>query len=126
MGLMEQATKDIQRILGAKNEFALDLLFEAPTGEVLNTTGHFFDISIGYDQEGNAITGNHAVCHVSMQPFVDSNYPFRRTDGVISMKDHFIQGTYANGSTKNFKALDVWPDDSIGMITIKLDVYAAD
>lgn len=124
MGLMERAKQDVQQILGNKNEFALDLVFFAPTGETFQTVGHFFDRTIQYNIDDSSIAGNTVVVHVSEQPFIDFGYPLRDSNGLISIHNHLVTGTYADGQTKKFKVFSFDPDYSINLITIYLSHYA--
>lgn len=125
MGMMQQAAIDIMGILGnTSSGFALPIKFKAPDGTELETTGHFFNHSLQYDENGQAISGDTAVCHVSETPFMNASYPMRRlSDGVITFKDHIVTATYADGSIKIFSVYDPKPDYSINMITLQLQRY---
>ena len=123
MGIMLRASQDLQTILGNKNEFALDLVFTAETGQVLQTTGLFFDRSIQYSIENSDITGNTVVVHVAIKPFTDAGYPIYDANGLVSVHGHLVLGTYADGTQKQFKVFSFDPDYSLNMATIYLDHY---
>ena len=123
MNLMEQNKLDIQTILGNTNEFALELTFTAPNGTILDTVGQFFDRTAMFDSEGNAISSRHIIIHVSEQPFTDADYPMRRTDGIVTFKDHKVTAKYADGRTINCRVTDTQPDNSINLITLQLEKY---
>lgn len=124
MNLMEIAKRDLENIFNTDIGFSLDLTFTAPTSEQITIKGQFFDRTLVYEMDGAAASGNHAVIHVSEKPFVDAEYPIRNAKNQISFKDHLITANYADGSTRNFKAMDWHPDYSINMITIQLQQYA--
>ena len=50
MNLMEQAQKDINKMLSPTGEFALKLVFKSPDGQILETTGQFFDRNLLYQE----------------------------------------------------------------------------
>lgn len=124
MNLMMQAKQDIERILSATNEFAMNVTFRAPTGETLETTAQFFDRTAVFTSEDQSISSRHIVLHVSEKPFTDAEYPMRIADKTISFNNHIVTATYADGRTETYKVFDTNPDYSINMITIQMQTYA--
>ena len=121
---MQKAKTDIERILSATNEFAMDVTFRAPNGTELQTTAQFFDRTAAFISEEQSISSRHIVLHVSEKPFTDAHYPMRIADQTISFDGHIVTATYADGRIETYKVFDTQPDYSINMITIQMQTYA--
>lgn len=122
MGILDFIKRDARRIVTNVNDFAEETVtFIAPTGEIANVQALHTKHHLGYDlqtaQEINTMKGH--VC-VSEQSLIDLNYPVRDSQGRVSLKNHKVIATDANGVEWTYIVNEFFPNDKVGVISVIL------
>lgn len=128
MGLIEQATKDIQQILSNPDEFGISIKMAAPNGQIANIIGVHPKVHLGVSTEGNVISSKQARATFAERTvkFANSNYPLRNSDGNIDLEGHIFSMADSTGITKDYVVQTWIPDETIGIIVVMLGDYGQD
>lgn len=123
MGLMEQIKEDIESITSDLDGFAVVLVFKSPNGDEATITGLHADVSKGYDENG-PIIGKYTHVSFSEKHLTDLNYPTRNpSNGLLSMNNHLVTVSYAEGHEKQYVVDGLMPDYTINLHTLILSEY---
>lgn len=125
MGLLDNIRRDARRFTSNSADFATALMFTSPgEGSVTVTvnglaTKHHFEI----DSQGNVVASANVHCCVAEQLLTEEDYPVR-VNGKVNLKRHTIAWTDATGEAKSYIIEDWMPDDTLGLIRLRLGALA--
>lgn len=120
MGLLEQATADIERITSNSNEWAAELSFTATNGQTAVINGLHTKHHLAVDTDGNTVNSKNAHASFSEKFLIDVGYPVRNSGGEVSMKNHRVNVKDSTGIVKNYVVIEAYPDETIGLIVLIL------
>ena len=124
MGLIEQAKKDIEQITSNKSEFAVDITFTAPTGDIVTIAGLHKKHHFGFDpMTGAAVNSKTASISFSEKFLTDLDYPIRNSKNEVILAGHIIDVKDSTGELKRYKVSQWFPDETIGLISANLMAY---
>lgn len=123
MSLLNLARRDIKNITGNGRGFATALTFTTPDGQTTATinglaTAHSFVIN----SEGLAVNSKNYHCSFAESLLTAEGYT-TRSNGKVYLKDHKVSWTDATGTEKTYKIEDWMPDDTVGIIPLRLGAY---
>lgn len=121
MNLFNQAIQDAKLL--TNRDFAVPIVFVAPTNETVTINGWTSKHHIGFDTDGNMINSKKAHVTFSESDLTDAGYPFRNTDGEVYMKNHLITVKDSTQTTEQFKVAQWYPDERLGLITLILSEF---
>lgn len=123
MGLFEQAKKDIEQITSNQNEWGVPITFVNKDCESVVITGVHAKHHLGIDTDGNAVNAKKATISFSEKYLIDANYTIRNSANEVDLNGHRIFVKDSTGTTCQYQVQNVFPDETIGLITCTLEDY---
>lgn len=123
MSLIAQAKVDIEQITSNQDDFAVEIKFTAPDNTTATISGLHTKIHLGVNSEGEAVNSRKAHISVSEKFLTDANYPVRNSSGEVSLMNHLVEVKDSTGTSKKYKMMQFFPDETIGLITCILQDY---
>lgn len=123
MGLIDDIKDDIQQITSDLDGFGWPLKFTARTGEIAEVVGLFTKHHMGMDSDGLRKNFKNAHASCSEKLLMDLGYPVRNAARECQMKGDFLEATDSTGQLWEYKILEVYPDETIGLIVFMLGDY---
>jgi len=78
---------------------------------------------ISIDTDGQVANTKNVHITVSEQLLIDESYPTRNVAGEVALKRHRIQYADSTGNQKDYIVREIFPDETVGMITCILGDY---
>lgn len=123
MNLIDQAKADIEQITSNLNEFAVEIIFTSPTEQTATISGLHTKIHLGVDTDGLAVNSKKAHISFSEKFLTDASYPVRNSSGEVNLRNHRVSVKDSTGILKNYTVKEIFPDETIGLITCMLDDF---
>jgi len=123
MNLIDQAKADIEQITSNLNEFAVEIIFTSPTEQTATISGLHTKIHLGVDTDGLAVNSKKAHISFSEKFLTDASYPVRNSSGEVNLRNHRVSVKDSTGNLKNYTVKEIFPDETIGLITCMLDDF---
>lgn len=120
MSILDRAIQDVKRITGNSNEFARVMTFTALDDSTITTKGLHSKHHLNVDGEGNVVSSKTAYVSVSEENM--TGYPLR-TNGEVDLKGHRVSVKDSTGSTFEYRIIDWYPDETVGLIVCILQDY---
>lgn len=125
MGLLDQIKKDIEQITSNKNEWADTITFISPTAQTAVISGIRSKIHLAVDTDGNMVRSQKAHIAFSEKFLTDLNYPVRNAAGEVALNGHKVNVKDSTGIVKNYVVQNVFPDETVGLLSFTLEGYGA-
>ncbi len=128
MNLQEQIIKDVALITSNSGGFNTVVNFTAPNSQTasiycpVNKIGHALNTDLGVIVNTKNAT---VVFSESILLANNPNYPVRDSSGEVAMIGHLISCKDSTGTLCNYCVGENIPDESVGLITLKLKDYEA-
>ena len=123
MNLIDQAKADIEQITSNLNEFAVEIIFTSPTEQTATISGLHTKIHLGVDTDGLAVNSKKSHISFSEKFLIDASYPVRNSSGEVNLRNHRVAVKDSPGNLKNYTVKEIFPDETIGLITCMLDDF---
>lgn len=124
MGLIDQVINDIADITSNKDGFAVDLTFTRPDKSVtVIIPGQHCKHNLNVDTEGNVVSSKKAFMSFSEKVLVATGYVVRNSKQEVDLVNHLLSVKDSSGILKNYIISQIFPDETIGLITCILEDY---
>lgn len=123
MGLIEQARKDIAQITQNGGDFAIDMVFTSPDGDVANVKGLHTRHHLGINDQGLPINSRNVHVSISETALTDAEYPYRNDDNEVYLKNHRVDAADSSGVVRAYKVEQWHQDETVGLIVCILGDY---
>lgn len=123
MGIIEQARKDIAQITQNGNDFAIDLVFTSPEGDVANIKGLHTRHHLGINDQGLPVNSRNVHVSISETAFTDAEYPFRNDQDEVDLKNHRVDAKDSSGITRTYIVNQWHQDETVGLVVCILGDY---
>jgi len=122
MSLIDEIMQDVKNITSDKDEFGVEIVFVAPSGETATIAGLHSKHTLSYDADAQRV--NHKNTHISSSEslLIAANYPVR-INGIVSLIGHKITVKDSTGIAKTQQVSEQFPDETIGLILCYLKDY---
>lgn len=124
MSLLDRAKADIKTITTNKNDFAVDMTFQAPNGGPTKTIqGLHTKHHLGIDQEGNQVNSKTAQLSFCEKVLTDLGYPVRNSENEVDLNKHLISVKDSTDTLVTYVVQAWFPDETLGLIRVTLSDY---
>lgn len=126
MGLLELLKRDANYITTNQVDWAEQVTFIAPTGEIATIkalhTKHHLDYDLQRAQEINTLKAH---VDISEQELTALGYPVRNAAGDVHLKKHKVTASDANGVAWTYIIENWFENDKVGVIVCILGKFVA-
>lgn len=120
MNIMDMIKRDVKNITTAGSEFAVPLLFTAPTGETVTLNGLATKHRLQQDTDGQPVNGKNAHCSFSETALrtASPDYPLRTAGntGEVNLQNHRVRWTDSANRVCDYVITEWYPDETVGLI----------
>lgn len=121
MGQIEQAIKDVQRIMEDDAiGFAVSLTLYDGNGTPFTLKGTHARHHIQIDEEGAPINSLNAHIAVSTETLDAASYTYKNADNRVDMKNRRVIVADSSGTPRNYTVSQWFPDETLGLIVLIL------
>ena len=123
MGLIDQARKDIQRIVSDSKGFGQQITLTSINGFSVTVNGLHKKIWLGVDTEGNVISSKSATITIADNDLVTAGYSYRDSNNEVSLNGHKVSVKDITGLQCNYIVQSWHPDETLGIIVSYLQDF---
>tara|TARA_R110000851_G_scaffold173886_2_gene320158 strand:+ start:23 stop:406 length:384 start_codon:yes stop_codon:yes gene_type:complete len=121
--LLAKARRDVKKFIKSGG-FQEEIFLITPDGlTTLTTSGLAGKHWINFDSDGVPINSKNAHICIDEDVLTLNNYPFRNSDGDVSLKGHKVNVKDSSGTLKNYIIKEWFPDETLGLIVCILGDY---
>jgi hypothetical protein len=120
---LERARNDWKRLVTTGGfEIDINLMPKGQNNEY-SIKGLFSKHHVSLNSEGLQVNGENIRITIIEADLVALGYPYRNNLDKVSMFNHFATFTDSSGLLKTYKIKEVYPDETVGVITCILSNY---
>lgn len=124
MSLEQRARKDMQRITGNTNDFAVPCVVKTPDeASTIDVSGLHTRHWMSFDPDGVAVHTVTASLAVAEQQFIDGGFDVRDANGEVNLKGYLIDAPDSNEVIQHYVLREVFPDENLGLLILIFGEY---
>lgn len=124
--LLNRIRKDSKRYI-SKGGFEENIILESPfSGLSIETNGFVTKHWISFDENGNQVNSKNAHICIDEDDLVLKEYEVRNHNDEIDLNRHIVRVPDSTGKTKDFVIVNVFPDETLGLIVCILGDFNDD
>lgn len=124
MGLLDTIQSDIKDITTNLNDFSRSATFLAPDESTATVGVLHSKHRINVDQDGVPINEKNIHVSVSESALTAVSYPVRNASDEVDFLNHRVTVKDSTNTSVTYKIVEWWPDETIGLITLRCQDYA--
>ena len=105
--------------------FETDITVTPPGGSPVTVQGIAMKHHLSIDTDGANTNSMNAHATIAEKLLIDESYPVRNAEGVVAMYNHLLRYTDSTGVEKEYAIQQVFPDETVGVITFILGNYGS-
>lgn len=125
MSLLDEIRDDVNDIINNEDEFAIAVTIRKDDYTIADVFGTFGKHHTKINGEGMVINSRSTSITITEKALLDAGYPVRDSDGLVDLIGHIITFKDSTGENKTYTVREQYPDETLGIIPLILDTYAA-
>lgn len=123
MGILELARRDTQQIVSSLDGWGVAMRLIATTTEVADVVGLHTKHHLSVDADGIATNSLNAHVAINERDLIEQYFPVRNAALEVSMIGVIVEAADSTGVTRQYKILQTYPDETLGLIVCILGFY---